>query len=81
MLPQPVSSSPASTSSAQVLQPVATPAEARVLGLVCRGHSNRDIATALVVSVRTVESHISSLLAKTGCRNRTQLLIWALAAE
>jgi DNA-binding NarL/FixJ family response regulator len=60
---------------------VATPAEARVLGLVCRGLSNRDIATALVVSVRTVESHISSLLAKTGCRNRTQLLIWALTAE
>ncbi|EDY38095.1 transcriptional regulator, LuxR family, putative [Cyanobium sp. PCC 7001] len=78
---QPLSSSPGSTSSALALRPVATPAEARVLGLVCRGHSNRDIATALVVSVRTVESHISSLLAKTGCRNRTQLLIWALTAE
>jgi DNA-binding NarL/FixJ family response regulator len=59
----------------------ATPAELRVLGLVCRGHSNRDIASSLVVSVRTVESHISSLLAKTGCRNRTQLLIWTLTSR
>ena len=28
---------------------------------------------------RTVESHISNLLAKTGCTSRTQLLLWALA--
>lgn len=59
----------------------ATPAETRILGLVCRGLSNREIARALVVSVRTVESHVSHLLAKTGCRNRTQLLIWALTAR
>jgi DNA-binding CsgD family transcriptional regulator len=31
-----------------------------------------------VLSPRTVESHVSSLLAKTGCRNRTQLLLWLL---
>ena len=56
-----------------------TPAEARVLSLVSRGASNRLIAEALVLSPRTVESHVSSLLAKTGCRNRTQLTLWSQA--
>jgi DNA-binding NarL/FixJ family response regulator len=44
-----------------------------------RGLSNRSIAAELVLSHRTVESHISRLLAKTGCKSRTQLLLWALA--
>ncbi|MFQ6539973.1 MULTISPECIES: response regulator transcription factor [Aphanothece] len=61
--------------------PSPTAAEGRVLSLVCRGQTNREIAAALVLSVRTVESHIASLLAKTGCRNRTQLLIWTLTAR
>ncbi|QNI71578.1 transcriptional regulator/ LuxR family [Cyanobium sp. NS01] len=52
-----------------------------MLGLLCRGYSNREIAAALVLSVRTVESHISHLLAKSGCRSRTQLLIWALSSS
>jgi DNA-binding NarL/FixJ family response regulator len=56
-----------------------TPAEARVLSLLRLGISNRAIAQALVLSPRTVESHVSSLLAKTGCRNRTQLTLWSLA--
>jgi len=60
------------------LDPI-TPAESRVLQALQRGLSNRAIASELVVSPRTVESHISSLLAKTGCRNRTQLLLWSLA--
>jgi DNA-binding NarL/FixJ family response regulator len=53
-----------------------TPAENRVLKLLSRGNSNRRIAEQLVISPRTVESHVSSLLAKTGCRNRTQLTLW-----
>ena len=55
-----------------------TPAEQQVLRQLLRGLNNRSIAAALVLSPRTVESHISSLLAKTGCQNRTQLLLWAL---
>lgn len=58
---------------------VITPAEAKVLALLRHGESNRGIARALVLSPRTVESHVSSLLAKTGCRNRTQLTLWSLA--
>ncbi|MGA1574364.1 MAG: response regulator transcription factor [Vulcanococcus sp.] len=42
-----------------------------------QGLSNRSIASALVLSPRTVENHISRLLAKTGCQSRTQLLLWA----
>jgi DNA-binding NarL/FixJ family response regulator len=56
-----------------------TPAETLVLQKLLRGLSNRSIAAELVLSPRTVESHISNLLAKTGCRSRTQLLLWALA--
>ena len=74
------------TSLSRLQQPAATtcrsqaisPAEARVLQQLRRGLSNRGIAAALVLSVRTVESHISNLLSKSGCRNRTQLLLWAL---
>ena len=55
-----------------------TPAEDRVLSALCRGGSNRAIAAALVLSPRTVEGHISSLLQKSGCQSRTQLALWAL---
>lgn len=56
-----------------------SPAEQRVLEHLGQGASNREIAAALVLSVRTVESHVSALLAKTGCRSRTQLLLWSLS--
>ena len=56
-----------------------TPAESQVLRRLMRGLSNRSIASELVLSPRTVENHISKMLAKTGCRSRTQLLLWAQA--
>jgi DNA-binding NarL/FixJ family response regulator len=56
-----------------------SPAERRVLEVLGKGASNREIAAVLYLSVRTVESHISTLLAKTGCSSRTQLVLWALA--
>jgi DNA-binding NarL/FixJ family response regulator len=71
---------PVQSPQAMVVDPLMriTPAEHRVLDLLRRGDSNRGIAAQLVLSPRTVESHVSSLLAKTGCRSRTQLLLWAL---
>jgi DNA-binding NarL/FixJ family response regulator len=60
-------------------QPTLTPAEERVLAVLGRGLSNRAIAAELVLSPRTVEGHIANLLMKTGCRNRSQLLLWDLA--
>ena len=56
-----------------------TAAETQVLQALKQGLSNKAIAAALVLSPRTVECHISHLLAKTGCNSRTQLLLWALA--
>ena len=53
-----------------------TPAEVAVLNLLLQGMSNRSIAHARLISVRTVESHISSALNKTGCRSRLQLTLW-----
>ncbi|MFN6340298.1 MAG: response regulator transcription factor [Cyanobacteriota bacterium] len=55
-----------------------TPAERRVLTLVLQGRSNGAIANSLALSPRTVEGHVSALLQKTGCRSRTQLVLWAL---
>ncbi len=66
------------TNEATLSSAALTPAERRVLHLLKEGRSNKGIAAALTLSHRTVESHVSHLLAKTGCRNRSQLLLWAL---
>jgi DNA-binding CsgD family transcriptional regulator len=49
-----------------------TPREAEVLTLVARGHTNREIAAALVISVRTAGVHVSNILAKLGAPNRLE---------
>jgi ATP/maltotriose-dependent transcriptional regulator MalT len=48
-----------------------TPREAEVLRLVASGRSNEEIAAELVLSVRTVERHISNIYAKIGAHGRT----------
>lgn len=55
-----------------------TPTEQTILNLLSQGLSNRAIAARQVVSVRTVESHISHALEKTGCRSRLELVLWRL---
>jgi DNA-binding CsgD family transcriptional regulator len=49
-----------------------TPREAEVLALIARGYTNREIAEALVISVRTAGVHVSSILSKLGASNRLQ---------
>ncbi|NEE03296.1 LuxR C-terminal-related transcriptional regulator [Phytoactinopolyspora halotolerans] len=50
-----------------------TPAERRVSELVAAGRRNREIATDLYVSVRTVEAHLSRIYRKVGVRSRAEL--------
>jgi DNA-binding NarL/FixJ family response regulator len=55
-----------------------TPTELKVVQHVARGLANREIAEELNVSQRTVESHVSNMLGKTGLHNRTELARWAI---
>ncbi len=55
-----------------------TPTELKVVQLVAQGLANRDIAKVMKVSQRTIESHVSNMLNKTGLHNRTELARWAL---
>ncbi len=51
--------------------------ERETVALVATGLANRDVAARLVISERTVESHVRNALAKLGLQNRTQLAVWA----
>jgi non-specific serine/threonine protein kinase len=52
--------------------------EREVAVLIAQGKSNREIADALIVSKRTIESHIANLMVKLGCTSRAQIVVWAL---
>ena len=54
-----------------------TPAEARVFWEVIQGHPNKQIAARLVISPRTVQTHLSRILSKLGLENRSQLVRFA----
>ncbi len=54
-----------------------TPAEARVFWEVIQGHTNKQIAGSLVISPRTVQTHLSRILSKLGLENRSQLVRFA----
>lgn len=59
---------------------VLTPREDEVLKLIAEGYSSKEIAAALVISLKTVERHRSNVLAKLGMRDRTQLTRYAIRA-
>lgn len=48
---------------------------------MARGLTNRQIADALSIGERTVESHVASILARLGVANRVQLAPWASAVS
>ncbi|MDR2930248.1 MAG: response regulator transcription factor [Propionibacteriaceae bacterium] len=51
--------------------------EQEVLRLIARGYSYREVARELFISVKTVETHVSSVLRKLQLSNRHQLTRWA----
>jgi DNA-binding NarL/FixJ family response regulator len=50
--------------------------ERQIAHLIAQGLSNKEIAGQLVISQRTVESHIEHTLTKLGLNNRTQVAAW-----
>jgi len=54
-------------------EPGLTPAEQRVAAQVAEGRTNREVAAALFLGERTVETHLSHIYAKLGVRSRTEL--------
>jgi DNA-binding NarL/FixJ family response regulator len=52
--------------------------EEEVAAYVAAGFSNREIAKALFIGERTVESHVQSILNKLGFHTRTQIATWAV---
>ncbi len=57
-----------------------TPREAEVVKLVAEGHSTKEIADLLVISVKTVERHRANVLHKLGLRDRLALTRYAIRA-
>jgi DNA-binding NarL/FixJ family response regulator len=58
-----------------------TARERQVVALVAAGLSNQHIADQLVISERTVESHVSNALGKLGIGSRTGLVAWAVERQ
>ncbi|MFE9122903.1 response regulator [Streptomyces sp. NPDC007172] len=55
-----------------------TEREKEVLALIADGRSNREIARHLVLSEKTVKTHVSNILMKLDLADRTQAALWAV---
>lgn len=53
-----------------------TPRESEVADLIADGLANKEIAAALVISLRTAEAHVEHILSKLGFTSRTQVAAW-----
>ena len=59
---------------------VLTEREREVLDLIVRGHTQREMAQRLHISVKTIETHRARLADKLGCRTRAELVTYAISA-
>jgi DNA-binding NarL/FixJ family response regulator len=71
--PEPQTAAPGADEQLDAL----TPRERDVLRLIARGYTYREAAADLVLSVRTVETHVSAVLRKLQLSNRRELARWA----
>ena len=55
-----------------------TPRELQVIKLIAEGHTSEEIATALVISRKTVDHHRANILEKLGMRNGAELTRYAI---
>ena len=74
----PVESGTAAPASQPLVEPLSA-RELEVLALIAAGHSNEEIASKLIISVKTAKRHISNIYGKLGVKSRTQAV--ALARE
>ncbi|MED7930826.1 response regulator [Nonomuraea wenchangensis] len=54
-----------------------TERELDVVRLIARGRTNQEVAAELFVSLSTVKTHLGSIFAKLGVRNRVEIAAWA----
>jgi len=79
-----VAEGPASTSrrvSASKLQPMLTPREVEILGLVAQAMSNKRIALALNITLETVKWNLRNIFVKLGVSSRYDAMVWARKQE
>jgi DNA-binding NarL/FixJ family response regulator len=55
-----------------------TEREREVAALIARAHTNAEIAGALVIGERTVETHVANIRAKLGLESRREVAAWAI---
>jgi DNA-binding NarL/FixJ family response regulator len=57
---------------------ILTPRELEVLKLIAEGHTSKEIAAMLVISIKTVDRHRTNMLEKLGMRDRVELARYAI---
>lgn len=55
-----------------------TPRQKEIAQLLAAGYTNIEIARALVLSERTVQTHVCNILRGTGMRSRVEIVAWAV---
>ena len=65
----------------RAVRPTVTPRQLQVAALVAQGWSNRQIAERLVITERSVESHVERIRSRLGFRSRAQVAAWYAAAN
>lgn len=55
-----------------------SPRETQVAGLIAKGLSNREIATALTITEKTAANHVEQIMTKLDLRSRAQIAVWTV---